>query len=146
MPRVKPRRPKKFKPDEVVVCWQSFATERDVIPKGARLRGDHAAVQACPHNFVADGTPDAETPSEFDSPDAEEDNPLALDVQVLTDPVEYSEPSVVVLTRDIRVGVGLDSEGKTANVRKLRRGARFLADSEIVVLKPDFFTPNGSNR
>src|SRR4051794_35141305 len=60
MPRVKPKR--KFKDDEVVVCWMPYATSEYTIPHGTRLRGAHPAVRANPNWFVPDGTPESEIP------------------------------------------------------------------------------------
>lgn len=59
----------KFKDDEVVVSWQTFAGEGidEVIKRGTRLRGAHPAVRRWPQFFVADGTPEKEWPGLLDA-------------------------------------------------------------------------------
>lgn len=61
MPRVKA----KFKPEQVVVCVESFVTSilpsgPFPVPAGTRLLGKHPVVEACAQFFVPDGTPQDE--------------------------------------------------------------------------------------
>jgi len=59
MPTVK-KRPK-FKPDEILVAWESFAGDDVRVVAGVtRLRGDHPIVKRCPDFFTQDGTPSDE--------------------------------------------------------------------------------------
>lgn len=57
----------KFKDDEVVIAWQSFAVDgvHETIVRGQRLRGSHPAVKKAPDYFVPDATPESEWPSHF---------------------------------------------------------------------------------
>jgi hypothetical protein len=56
MPRASKKKPA-IDPDGVYLAWTSFAADdpRIVIGEGARLRGDHPAVQNHPWYFVRDG-------------------------------------------------------------------------------------------
>jgi hypothetical protein len=59
---------KKFAPTDVVVAWQSGATDDYAWRKGERLHGTHPAVEKMgAAAFVADGTPESEWPSMFDA-------------------------------------------------------------------------------
>lgn len=53
-----PTKTEKPKPDELYVCWESFAGHDLRVAQGDRFRGDHAIVQRFPDRFVLDGTPD----------------------------------------------------------------------------------------
>jgi hypothetical protein len=69
MPRVLPKKAR-FRPDQLVKAWQSFAVQTadglDVtVPRLTRLRGDHPAVTAAPWNFVEAEVSDDEMPSEL---------------------------------------------------------------------------------
>lgn len=140
MPRIRSKA--KPDPNKVYVAW-GFAIGNDVITKGSRRRGDDWVVRQAFHQFVEDGLAEGEAPSELDSLNTEgEDNPQNLELQLYEPLVEYSQPDLRVLRRNVRAGVGLEN-GQAARVVELRKGAVFLVDAEIVRLRPDLFE-NGS--
>jgi hypothetical protein len=64
MPRT--LRKQQWRGDEIVVAWQSFATQTDTIIAGTRLRGDHPMVREFPQHFVPADTPQSEMPTVWD--------------------------------------------------------------------------------
>jgi hypothetical protein len=67
VPRVIPRQPR-FRPDQLVRAWQSFAYDEAqgvprTVAKGTCMRGDADAVLRAPWCFVAAETPTSEEPS-----------------------------------------------------------------------------------
>jgi hypothetical protein len=60
MPRAARKKKDAIDPDSIWICWMSGSAEVDgqtvSFHEGQRVRGDSAAVQACPMYFVPDGT------------------------------------------------------------------------------------------
>jgi hypothetical protein len=53
MPRLRPKH--KFKPDQLVICWQTAGVDEAIVPngvifKGTRLRGNHPWVKEYPQS------------------------------------------------------------------------------------------------
>jgi hypothetical protein len=58
-----PLKTRKFKDDELIVCYESFSSgdpELGGCARGTRLRGDHPKVVKWPQFFVRADTPDDE--------------------------------------------------------------------------------------
>ena len=131
-------------PSQVYVCWMSGSAEVDgqnvSFVAGERLRGDSPAVQGCPQYFVADGTPESERPNAFKAitDRAEADRPPVPEhdavVRTKPDPIEL--PDVRVLTRDIKVLVGV---GQVRELARFDKGAVFHAGCELVAELPNAF-------
>lgn len=130
------------------MAWTSFAAQgiERVIVTGDRLRGDDPAVKAAPWGFVLDGTPEGEQPNvyaELEQHQLEREPPPDADVAVLAEPEEYRDLDIAKLRRDLRVAVGTTVAGGAGRVVTFKRGARFLADSELVRALPDAFETRG---
>jgi hypothetical protein len=127
--------------DAVYICWQSFATEdHGIVTQGERRRGSDPAVRANFEYFHEDGLPTSELPTPISEHVREsEERNQDLDGMLLNDPREYQDPPLAILRRDVRLGVGLDEYGLPKKAMTVKRGTRFLADSEIVRAVPHFF-------
>jgi len=143
-----PRVRSKFKPDEVVVAHTSFAADGipHVIVQGTRLRGDDPAVRAAPWAFAQDGTPAGEMPNPWQELREREQTanpPPDVDGWLSSDPQEYEEQDLVALRKDLVLAIGSDGKGRHDHVVTLKRGTRFLRDSEIGRGFPDAFKTAG---
>jgi hypothetical protein len=140
MPRAAKRR---IDPDAVYEAWTSVALDvpNTVISRGTRLRGSAAAVQSAPWAFVTAGTQQHEWPSELGTTEAPEPTPdPSCDIELTVEPRELH---VVEATRDIRVliaagAVNLNG-GLPGRLITYPKGAKFKADSEVVLRLPDNF-------
>lgn len=125
MPRFKSK--SKFKPDEVVVAYTTFATDDYVIRRGTRLRASHTAVQRNPHWFVADGTVTNEIPNVF------------AGVEVAQPAAEFYKPAPAIPDDEAvvaTVAFSVSIDGVRHNVLD---GQRLHRDHPIVKKEPQFF-------
>jgi hypothetical protein len=130
VPRVVPKEPR-FKPDEVVVAWQSFAWDSPsgqpfTIVKGTRLRGDHEVVVGCPWYFARADSPSDEVPNLWDHvPQPPDHEPEFHRVE----PPPPDGEAVVALV-ELQVGLG---------GRRIHRGQKLRRDDPIVQANPEHF-------
>lgn len=125
MPRFKSK--SKFKPDEVVVAYTTFATDDYVIKRGTRLRGSHPAVLRNPQWFVADGTPTNEMPGIFTGVEVPQPEPKFYKPA----PTIPDEEAVVAT-----VAFSVSIDGVRHNVLD---GQRLHRDHPIVKKEPQYF-------
>jgi hypothetical protein len=134
VPRVVPKEPK-FKPDETVVAWQSFAWDSPsgrpfTIVSGTRLRGDHEVVLGCPWYFHRADAPDDEVPNLWDH--VPEPPQHEAEFHRPAPPIPDGEAAVCVTA--FQVGFGGP---------KVVKGQRLRKDDSLVVAHPDFFRTVG---
>jgi hypothetical protein len=115
--------------------------------QGERLRGDSPAVQGCPQFFVADGTPDGDLPSQWDSVVARTEAAQAAlpahDLRVTALPIPI-EAEIVEAIRPVKLLAGGVGEAWTggpapAQVVTIKAGTRFNQTEPIVTRLPDAF-------
>jgi hypothetical protein len=141
VPRVRAKG-QRVKADTIYTATTSFAADdlAGVIQQGARLRGDHAAVQSHPEWFVEDGTPEDEWPSPIPDPPA----PVQPDHDLRVSALPIPLGPIVELVRDVKLLVGGGAEAWTGGqvpgeVVTVRAGTRFSASEPIVARLPDAF-------
>jgi hypothetical protein len=110
-----PKKPR-FRPDEVVVCWEGFAAQDvpfpfGVVRRGTRLRGGHPVVQSHSWRLVADGVPEIEWPKrEF--PEPEQHEPMIAVVEQIPD------DEAAVANCDLTCGFGGPTVKKGQRLRR----------------------------
>ena len=141
MPRAAKKQPTIDK-TAVYVCWMSGSADVDGVTysfhQGQRLRGDDPTVQAVPHYWVPDGTPESERPNFWDAVierrDAERPPPDFAVTLSGALPVPLEVEDTVRLLRAVRVRAGYVDDQR---VVQYERDTILPASCELVSLLPD---------
>jgi hypothetical protein len=123
VPRVRP----KIDPKKVYVCQESFGTAELAgggVRRGARLLGNHEAVQRWPQFFSPDGTPESEWPNPW------RDMPAPAQ-----DPPRPADPGADI--PDFKAAVALETF--LADGRTFRAGLKYRRDDPVVKANPELF-------